>query len=49
MTEMLSCNTSIGGEQCVNLPGTFRCDCNDNLGFVLIDGRCQSKQLRVLQ
>ncbi|CAB4021536.1 mucin isoform X2, partial [Paramuricea clavata] len=41
MAEMLACNTSNGGEICVNLPGTFKCECNNNLGFVLIDGICQ--------
>lgn len=48
MTEMFACNTSIGGEICINLPGTFKCECNVNLGFVLIDGICQSKQFGVL-
>lgn len=43
MAEMLACNTSNGGEICVNLPGTFKCECNNNLGFVLIDGICTGK------
>ncbi|XP_028400186.1 LOW QUALITY PROTEIN: mucin-like protein [Dendronephthya gigantea] len=36
-----NCNTSNGGEVCVNLIGTFRCECNRNLGFFLIDGVCR--------
>ena len=48
MSRIFACNTSNGGEMCINLPGTFKCECNDNLGFVLIDGICQSKFKRSL-
>ena len=40
---MSTCDTSTGGEICINLPGTFKCECNNNLGFFRIDGKCQSK------
>lgn len=43
---IVTCNTNTGGEICVNLPGTFKCECNANLGFLLIDGTCQSKYKR---
>ena len=46
--EAFTCDTNTGGEKCVNLPGTFRCECNDNQGFVLVDGICQSKLLTLL-
>lgn len=32
------------GEKCFNLPGGFKCDCNNNQGLVRINGTCQVPQ-----
>ena len=42
MTEGTQCNAN-NGQVCINLPGSFKCECNEQQGFVLINGVCQSK------